>query len=284
MQAESPEAHPADPATYGHLLAIGGAESKHCRGTILTTFVELAGGPGARILLSTTATTLPEAARADYVGLLGNLGAESVRELRIVTRADADDERNLTLLREATAVLFTGGDQARFGALVRSRAHALLRTRLAQDALVVAGTSAGATALGDTMILGTGNRDPTELRMAPGLALVPDAVVDMHFAQRGRLPRLVRAVCAAPHLLGLGIDEDTAVLIRGGRFDVLGTGAVTIVDARQATVCRPPEHGEPAHVLDLRLHALRAGNSFDLERRRPIHPTRHSPQRTHDAH
>jgi cyanophycinase len=270
-------------ARRGSLLAIGGAERRHRRGGILKTFVDLAGGGRARILLSTTATELPDAALASYLSLLGELGAASVRELRIVRPADADDERNLRALRQATGVLFSGGDQSRFGVLVRSRAHELLRARLHQDALVVAGTSAGATALGSTMVLGPGGPGPSRPRTGPGLGLVPDTIIDMHFTERRRLSRLVGAVCAHPGALGIGIDEDTAILLRDRHFEVLGAGAVTVVDAEPASVVPPAEPDGPTTVLDMHLHVLGAGCAFDLELRRPAAPSCHG-ERRHDAH
>jgi cyanophycinase len=152
---------------------------------------------------------------------------------------------------------------------------------VADGSLVVAGTSAGATALGPVMILGGdvrgsgGDPDGQEtaddrLRMGPGLGLLPASVIDVHFAQRGRLPRLVAAVGRHPSHLGIGIDEDTAVLVRSGRFDVLGRGGVVTVDA--VPVADPSdERAAPGErVPGVRLHRLRADDTFDLERRHPL--------------
>ena len=135
------------------------------------------------------------------------------------------------------------------------RPNLLLRDRLAAGPLVVAGTSAGATALGQEMILGDDAAD--QPRTGPGLGLLPQAVVDMHFTQRQRLPRLVTAVRQRPSLLGIGIDEGTAILVCRRRFEVLGTGTVTTVEAGGK---RP----------DVRVRVSRAGGFFDLERRRPL--------------
>jgi cyanophycinase len=178
-----------------------------------------------------------------------------VRELRLANRDQCDGERTLTGLARATGVFFTGGDQSRLGSLAGSRANLLLHDRLAAGTLVVAGTSAGATALGQEMILGADAAD--QPRTGPGLGLLPAAIVDMHFTQRRRLPRLVSAVRQRPSLLGIGIDEGTAILVRRGCFEVLGNGTVTTVEA-------------PGKRPDVRVRVSRAGGFFDLEGRRPL--------------
>src|SRR5450755_4673223 len=239
----------------GCLLVIGGAEDRTGEGALLRIFAERSGGTGARIALITMASGAPGALFAGYSAAFRRHGVPEVCELRLVNRDQCDGERTLTRLARATVVFFTGGDQSRLGPLAGSRAHLLLRDRLAAGTLVVAGSSAGATALGQEMILGEDAAD--QPRTGPGLGLLPGAVVDMHFTQRRRLPRLVTAVRQRPSLLGIGIDEDTAILVRGRRFEVLGNGTVTTVEARGK---RP----------DVRVRVSLAGGSFDLERRRPL--------------
>ena len=231
----------------GHLLVIGGAEDQAGGSGLLRVFAKLAVGAdstdsaGARIVLITTASGLPGSSFARYSAAFRELGVPDVRELRIASRQQADDDRTITELHEATGVFFTGGDQARLEVLVGSRTNQLLRDQLAAGAAVIAGTSAGATAMGETMILGGSPRPDRDgaviggLRTAPGLGLLPGVVVDMHFTERQRLPRLVAAVLRQPRVIGLGIDEDTAVLTGPGRFEVLGRGTVTTVEARAAT-------------------------------------------------
>jgi cyanophycinase len=145
---------------------------------------------------------------------------------------------------------------------VGSAANQILRARLAAGALVIAGTSAGATALGTTMILGGDAR--SRLLTGPGLGLVPEVIVDMHFTERRRLPRLVAAIRWQPSHLGIGIDEDTAILIGCRRFDVLGQGTVVTVEADPAR----RSAGLPGS--GVRLHRLHAGDAFDMDRRRPV--------------
>jgi|SRR5208283_3985452 len=236
----------------GCLLVIGGAEDRTGECALLRVFAERSGGTGARIALITTASGVPGALFAEYSAAFRRHGVTDVCELRLADRDQCDGERTLTGLSRATGVFFTGGDQSRLGPLAGSRANLLLRDRLAAGTLAVAGTSAGATALGQEMILGG---DADQPRTGPGLGLLPQAIVDMHFTQRRRLPRLVSAVRQCPSLLGIGIDEGTAILVRRRRFEVLGNGTVTTVEAR-------------GKWLDVRVS--RAGGFFDLEGRRPL--------------
>jgi cyanophycinase len=257
----------------GCLMVIGGAEDRASDCWLLQAFAELAGGVRARIVLITTASGRPEQSFDTYLAAFSRLGISEVRELRLASREQANSERTVATLAQATGIFLTGGDQSRLQCLVRSRANLTLRGRVADRSLVVAGTSAGATAFGPVMILGGnvgGSEDSQEddlddqerpddrLRTGPGLGLLPASVIDVHFTQRRRLPRLVAAVTRHPSHLGIGIDEDTAVLVRSGRFDVLGRGGVVTVDAS----------GE--RVPGMRLHRLRADDAFDLERRHPL--------------
>lgn len=271
----------------GFLMVIGGAEDRARDCWLLQAFAELCGGTGARIVLITTASGVPEQVFATYLAAFRRLGIGDVRELRLASHEQANSEQTLATLAEATGVFITGGDQARLQFLVGSGANLALRRRVADCSLVVAGTSAGATALGQVMILGGSVRgsdddpddgdDPDDretaddrLRTGPGLGLLPAAVIDVHFTQRSRLPRLVAAVARHPSRLGIGIDEDTAVLVRSGRFDVLGRGGVVTVDAAPVTgpSDEPAASGEP--VPGMRLHRLRADDAFDLEHRHPL--------------
>lgn len=263
-------------SSRGRLLLIGGGEDRAGGSGLLRTFVELSGGACARIVLITTASGVPGRAFARYSAAFHGLGVPVVRELRLASREQADDERTLTELVWATGAFFTGGDQSRLTVLVGSRANRLLRGRSADNKLVIAGTSAGATAMGPAMILSgegrPGDNDAvgSRVRAGPGLGLWPEVIVDMHFAERRRFPRLLAAVLRQPSHLGVGIDEDTAVLVRPGRFEVLGRGAVMAVDARPAEPTCPARGPAGRACFDVRLHQLHAGEAFDMTRRRPL--------------
>jgi cyanophycinase len=289
----------------GRLLVIGGAEDRAGDSALLRVFANLAAGahgaPGAhgddraaaRIVLVTTASGVPASSLASYSAAFRSLGVPDIRELHVASKHEADDDQTITELHKATGVFFTGGDQARLEVLVGSRTNQLLHDQLAVGAVVIAGTSAGATALGETMILGgtggtggSGGRPPgpardrdgaviAGLRTAPGLGLLPGVIVDMHFAERQRLPRLVAAVLRQPSLVGLGIDEDTAVLTGPGRFEVLGRGTVTTVEARPVTTAeaRAATASGQARMatgpggkscFDVHLHRIYAGDAFRL--------------------
>lgn len=259
-----------DGVPQGRLFIIGGGEDRCCGAGVLERFVELAGGDRARITLVTTATGIPDEVHAEYEQVFRKLGVDNTRELRLHGRADADSDLTEAVLREASGVFFSGGDQSRIRALVGSRTNEVLSERLA-DGLVVAGTSAGATALGRTMILGGEGAEvaAATVRTAPGLGLLAGVLIDMHFAERGRLPRLLSAVALAPDHIGVGIDENTAILVDGGSFEVLGSGVATVVDPAGSTVVHPAGDYDPITLFDVRLHLMPAGCVFDLASRAP---------------
>ncbi|MEV0408028.1 cyanophycinase [Actinoallomurus sp. NPDC050550] len=255
----------------GRLLVIGGAENRTCGTGPLEEFVALSGARDSHIVIVTTATEMPEEVAAEYTRVFRRLGVSSVTELRLPHRATADSQAALDVLRKATGVLFSGGDQSRIRGLVGSKVNALLRRRLGGDGLVIAGTSAGATAMGRWMILGGDGHEvsASAVRLGPGLGLLDDVLIDMHFAERGRLPRLLSGIALDTRRLGVGIDEDTAIVVRKGRFEVIGSGVVTVVDADQATVGYADCDDDPIVLFHVRLHLLPAGCWFDMEQRKP---------------
>jgi cyanophycinase len=259
-----------DGGSPGRLLIIGGAEDRCCGAGLLERFAELCGGEKARIVLITTATDVPEEVLADYERVFRKLGVDHISELRLRGRADADSDDAAKLLSDATGVFFSGGDQSRLRTLVGSRINDILAERLSEG-LIVGGTSAGATAMGRTMILGGAGPDVSvaAVRTGPGLGLVPQALIDMHFGERGRLPRLLSGVALDPEHLGIGLDENTGVLIDGNGFEVIGSGVTTVVDAEDATVVHPAGESDPITLFGVRLHLLPAGCLFDFGTRTP---------------
>ena len=254
----------------GRLLIIGGAEDRYCGAGVLERFAQMSGGSKARVVLVTTATGRPGQVLAEYEQVFRKLGVRHVRELPINGRADADGTHAAAMLNDATGVFLSGGDQSRLQTLVGSRVNDQLRDRLSEG-LVVAGTSAGATALGRTMILGGTGADvaAATVRTARGLGLLPRVLIDMHFGERGRLPRLLSAVALDPERLGVGIDENTAICVQHETFEVLGSGTVTVVDAQRSPVVDAASDNDPITLFDVRLHLLPAGCVFDLAARSP---------------
>ncbi|MFI5937144.1 cyanophycinase [Actinoplanes sp. NPDC051494] len=254
------------------LLVIGGAERDRPGGTaILRRFVDLAGGPRADIVVIATASGEPASLEAEYTALFTRFGARHARGLRIADRGQANDPAVVHALAPATGVFFTGGDQQRITTVLGGTlADSALQRLVREGRTVLGGTSAGAAMMSGTMILGGSapGVGRASVRTGPGLEFLPGVLIDMHFAERGRLNRLLSAVALYPHELGLGIDEDTAILSDGDRFEVLGSGTVTVVDAGAATDIRVPDEG-PISLAGARLHVLSAGSAFELTGRRP---------------
>jgi cyanophycinase len=244
------------------LLVMGGAAGTG----ILRRFVSLAGGPAASVVVIATASERPDELEAWYTSVFAELGAGSVSSLRLETRAQANDPAVAAALSAATGVFFTGGDQLRITTIIGGTlTDSVLQSLVGCGSVVLAGTSAGAAMMSGTMIVGGYGYGVTT---GPGLEFLPGVLIDMHFAERGRLNRLLSAVARYPHELGLGIDEDTAILADGDHFEVLGSGSVTVVDAGAATDIRAPADG-PIALADARIHVLPAGCRFDLSGRRP---------------
>ena len=274
---EEEKTQPRTQSRPGPLVIIGGAEDRD--GRILSAFVRLAGGADAVIAILATASDEPEGTEEDYARAFKRLGAKRVETLRVLRRADAGDDDILRRAMGATGFFFAGGDQLRLTSTVGGTLlDAALHERYGQGA-VIAGTSAGASAMSETMIV-TGPSDDAPkkctIKMAPGMGFLEGAVVDQHFAQRGRLGRLLAALAQNPRVLGLGIDEDTGVVVFPDRtLRVTGSQTVTILDGRtiletNASEARPDD---PLALTEVVLHILPEGYGYDLDARRPLGPT-----------
>ncbi len=264
-------ARPARPRA-GQLVIIGGAEDKLRHRTILTRFITLAGGPEARILIVSTASSLGEEATDLYASLFRALGAAEVVSLRPLLREEANTLRAAELVRDATAVFLTGGNQLRLSSVVGGTRLGRAVAERHRHGLVVAGTSAGASAMASHMVaFGAGGATPKQrmTQMSAGLGLLPGVVIDQHFEQRNRIGRLLALVALSPGLLGIGIDEDTAAVVGpSGVLEVVGKGSVTILDpARLQTDAYEAKRYRPIMVSGVILHSLPSGYRFDLRRR-----------------
>lgn len=269
--AIDPHALPAA-ADRGPIMAIGGAEDKLDDKVILATFVQLAGGRDARIVIVPTASSI-EAAGVRYKAIFLGLGASSAEVVYIADRQDANGDAPLDLLQEATGIFLTGGNQMRLSTILGgTRAAELIRRRNAEGA-IVAGTSAGASILSSYMVAFGASGETPKQRMAQivaGFSLAPDLIIDQHFRQRDRIGRLLSLVAANPGLLGVGIDEDTAVLISSDRvLEVLGRHSVTLVDGSDiySDIHQVKGYGGVT-ISGATLHVLTAGRRFDLAGRR----------------
>jgi len=253
----------------GQLVIIGGAEDRVGGTVILRRFRDLCGGENARIAVLGTATRIPIEVGHDYIQAFRAIGVGEVVMLPLASRYEANSVETIKILEEVDGVFFTGGDQQRISAIVGgSRVGAWLHQKFEQG-LVIAGTSAGAAMMSSIMILGGSARatSTSAVSLGPGLGFLPGVVIDMHFSERRRLPRLLAAVARFPHDLGIGIDEDTALIVDGNRLEILGAGTVTIIDASEATSIVNPYDERPIALTGALIHVLATGYSFDLATR-----------------
>lgn len=272
MQAQETE---AVNKPSGQLVIIGGAEDKEGDCTILREFVRRAGGTKARIVVMTVATELPREVGENYIRVFERLGAEDVRIVDTVEREDAGSVTYLEAIEKATGVFFTGGDQARITSILKGTQIDEAIHRRYAEGIVVGGTSAGAAMMPDVMIVeGDSETNPRVevVEMGPGMGFLPGVVIDQHFLQRGRLGRLISALAQQPAVLAFGIDENTAIAVSDGKFEVIGEGAVTVVDESEITHSNIGDilKDEPLAVCGAKLHILPHGYKFDLKTRRPI--------------
>ena len=263
----------------GRLLVIGGAEDPdEDEMVILPRFVQMAGGKRARIVICSSPSENPEEKVRTYAPLFEKIGVAEVIPAPITERNRANEPEMVKAVKRATGVFVTGGDQLRLTALVAGTAFCeTTRERLYGDGLVVAGTSAGAAAMSGVMIIG-GRSDGTvrraDVALAPGLGYWRDTVVDTHFNQRGRPNRLFSVFAHNPQVLGIGIDENTAIEVEpGAGFTVLGEGAVMVLGGRvtHTNAASAGDHDTLA-ITDSAVHILPAGYGFDLARGRPLLP------------
>jgi cyanophycinase len=265
----------------GHLVIIGGHEDRKHDMEILSRFVELAGGADAKIVVISAASTVADEMWEIYDKAFGELGVNQRVHLHLHSRHDANDEETIKDIIDATGIFMTGGDQKRLlaiigGTALDTRMHEALKLRGA----CIGGTSAGASAMSGHMLAqGRAELHPEKgsVSLGAGLGFLHKVVVDQHFSERQRLSRLLSVVAQNPYLQGIGIDEDTALVIeRGVGIEVLGEGAVTIVDGRNmSTNIAEISDRETPELIDVRLHLLPAGSKYrmpqdgDGERRIP---------------
>ncbi|MGZ8578452.1 MAG: cyanophycinase [Actinomycetota bacterium] len=256
----------------GPVMVIGGAEDKLRDKLILNRFVKFAGGADGHVVVISTASSLGEEATEAYRALLVELGIGRVSGLRPEEREDADAVAAVQLLATATGVFLTGGNQSRLTQVVAGTRLGDAIANAHDRGAVLAGTSAGASAMASHMVAygRTGHTPKNRMvQLSAGLGILHGLVIDQHFEQRGRIGRLLALVAQSPSLLGIGIDEDTcAIVFADQTLHVIGKGAVTIVDGRNVTTDAYRGKGyKPLMVSGAVLHSLPSGYWFDLRRR-----------------
>ncbi|MEP7318571.1 MAG: cyanophycinase [Panacibacter sp.] len=274
----------------GKLIAIGGAEDKGSeldrddihRGNhnffeagILRRIVEEAGGTNARIEVITTASTIPYEVGNNYLDAFGKIGCTNVDVMHIRNREDVAGEEYNRRIRNCDCVMFSGGNQLRLTAVFGGTQF--LKTiihRYTNEKLVIAGTSAGAMAMSSTMIYeGNATRAHLkgEVKTTTGLSFMDSVIFDSHFEKRGRFGRLAQVVAANPSSIGIGLGEDTGMLIsQGNRMEAIGSGLVIIIDGHEIshTNIADIHEGSPLSVENLKVHFCAKGNGYLVKERK----------------
>ena len=256
----------------GDLVIIGGAEDKLGRKAILQQFIDLAGGSDSRIVVLATASSLGESIVEVYHSLFTGMGAVEVTGLNPMSRSEANDDSTTAALDGATGIFMTGGNQSKLTSVVAGTALGRKLVELNQAGTVVGGTSAGASAISSHMVAFGSSGDVPKQRMSQmsaGLGLLHDVIIDQHFGKRNRIGRLLSLVAHSPTLLGIGLDEDTAVFVNSDDvMAVVGRGAALIVDGSHIeTDAFRVKRYDPLMVSGAILHSLPEGSRFDLRRR-----------------
>ena len=274
-RGESQKANGGNAAHAGALIAIGGAEDREDTKIILSSLAERIGS--GTLVISTLASGYADEMWEIYRTLFTSMGVKHVKHLCMDHRDESPEDPRLGVLADATAVFFTGGDQLRITTRLGGTPLSERVEEIYRQSGIIAGTSAGATALGEMMLVGSpveGICKLRDVRMTPGLGLAKNMIIDQHFSERGRIRRLLGAVAENPRMLGIGVDEDTAVVIEGdGTFRALGSGAVYVVDGHDLSYTNFSEtsFSRALSVFGVKLHVLSSGDRFDVHSRQPAH-------------
>jgi cyanophycinase len=260
------------------LIAIGGGELAEST-DVLNDFLELLNKKSdPRITVMTVATSEPNGAGGKYNTLFRKHKIKHVSKVDVSERSDAFNKASLKKIEAADALYFTGGDQLNVTSLLGgSPLHNLIHEKV-KEGFIIAGTSAGATMMSNSMII-SGKSDSSPqvggVEIAPGMGLLSSTIIDVHFSQRGRHGRLLTAIAHYPQDLGIGIDERTAIFVRGNEFKVVGEGVVTIMDGNQMKHNNLPYRNEKETVglFGVDVHVLPSGYKYNLKSRSPVSPT-----------
>lgn len=265
----------AEEQRQGSLIIIGGHEDRDPEGkrTILREVARRV--RGGKLVLATVASHKPEGYFDEYQKAFADLDIGELVELYVEERCEAGDREKLEVLDDAQGIFFSGGDQLRITSQIGDTGIEAKVRALFNRGGLVAGTSAGAAVMSETMLVkGTSKETHRigDLHMAPGLGLISNVIIDQHFAERGRFGRLLGAVAQNPRVLGIGIDEDTAAVVDQGRIRVIGDGAVYVVDGENVSHSNVADarSEDTLSMHNVTVHVLAAGDAFELNGRRAI--------------
>ena len=265
----------------GELIIIGGAEDKSGNREILRKVADMINKETDMMIVSTLASDLGKEVGYDYKNLFHDLGVKNIEILDVASREECEDIGFLNMVRNASLIFFTGGNQLKITSLIGGTPLYEEMKKLHENGGIFAGTSAGASVMSETMIVrGPDEESPKKhnLSKCPGFGFMQGVMIDQHFAQRGRIGRLLGAIAENPSVLGIGIDEDTAIVVnkRCNYFTVIGSGAVYVIDGRYLTYSSllEQENEVPLSLFNVKMHVLKSGNCFDLGSKQPLEEER----------
>lgn len=265
----------------GTLIPIGGNEDKGIEENeiyhlefieegILSRVVKESGGKDSLILIIPTASSIPEEVGENYLEAFGKLGCKNLHVMNIRDRDQSETPGNIELMKKADCVMFSGGNQSNITEKIGGTTlHKIMMERYEKERFVIAGTSAGAMCMSEEMISGGSSQESFikgAVKMKEGMAFIPELIIDSHFIRRGRFGRMAEAVARYPKLIGVGLAEDTGVIIKDNTFEVIGSGMVILFNARKAKHNNHHllEKGTPMSLTNLKTHILANGDRFNI--------------------
>lgn len=270
----------------GTLVPIGGNEDKgheikeqytleFIDEGILAHIVRLAGGEDPKIVVIPTASSIPLEVGRNYRDAFSKLGCSDIHVLDIRSKEDAELDSTINLVKSADCIMFSGGDQSKISKFIGNTSlHTLLIEKYHnEEDFVIAGTSAGAMVMAKEMIAGGSSTEAFikgAVLMYEGLGLLPEVIIDTHFIRRGRFGRQSEAVAKFPHLLGIGLAEDTGLIIKNGKeMEVIGSGMIIVFDAQNLSHNNEKilQDGTPMTMTNLVVHVLSNGDKYNIETR-----------------
>ena len=269
----------------GTLIPIGGNEDKgideneifhleFIEEGILSRVVQESGGNNALIVVIPTASSIPVEVGENYLKAFGKLGCENIHVLDIREQADCETQAAIDIIKNADCVMFSGGNQSKITQRIGGTTlHSIMMDRYENEPFVIAGTSAGAMCMSEEMITGGSSQESFikgAVGMGNGMNFVPKLIIDSHFIRRGRFGRLAEAVAQHPLLIGIGLAEDTGLVIKKNSFEVIGSGMVIVFDARKARHNNHKilETGTPMSLANLKTHILAHGDRFNIKKKK----------------
>ena len=267
----------------GTLIPIGGNEDKGMESgesfhlefiqeSILSRVVGESGGKEAQIVVIPTASSIPKEVSDSYLRAFDKLGCRKVHIMDIRDRKESENPKNLEWIGNAQCVMFSGGNQSKITSKIGStKLHEVLIERYKKDSLVIAGTSAGAMCMSSEMIAGGSSTESFikgAVKMDTGMGFISNLIIDSHFIRRGRFGRLAEAVAKYPDMMGIGLAEDTGLVIKNSStFEIIGSGMVIMFDPRKLKHNNEKvlEKGTPMSLINLKTHVLANGDRFNMK-------------------